>query len=59
MDGLNIDGTPGDLIKKELLKIAKIQLGSENYELSIEPGSKKGRNLLNYRYTTFVLCTIL
>lgn len=55
MDGLNIDGTPGDLIKKELLKIAKVQLGSENCELSIGPGSKKGRNLLNYRYTTFVL----
>lgn len=44
-DELNIDEISSDLIKKELIKIAKNLLNSNNVEISIEPGSKKGKNL--------------
>lgn len=42
-NGLNVDEVAGDLIKRELVKVVKQLSGSENVELSIEPGSKKGR----------------
>lgn len=41
--GLSIDEISGDLIKKELRNVVKKLTGSENVELSIEPGSKKGK----------------
>lgn len=44
---LSIDEIPGDLIKKELHEVVKKLTGSENVELGIEPGSKKGRKSLN------------
>lgn len=41
-DKLNLDEIPNDLIKNELIKIAKKRLNSEDVRISIEHGSKKG-----------------
>lgn len=43
----SIDEIPGDLIKKRLHEVVKQLSGSENVELGIEPGSKKGKNVKN------------
>lgn len=47
MNGMSIDELPGDLIKEELQRIVKHRLGSEDYEICIEPASKKGKRNLN------------
>lgn len=43
MSGLNIDDIIDASMKKELYKVIKEISGSDNVEVSIEPGSKKGK----------------
>lgn len=42
MNGLSIDELAGDRIKSELIKAVKKRLNSDNVEVCIEHGSKKG-----------------
>lgn len=42
MNGLSLDQLPGDIIKTALIKAIKERLNSENVEVCIESGSKKG-----------------
>lgn len=44
---LSIDEISGELIKKELREVVRKLTGSENVELGIEPGSKKGKVFIN------------
>lgn len=46
-DELNLNEISSDLIKKELIKIAKRRLNSDNVKISIERGSKKGEELID------------
>lgn len=46
-NGLSIDEISGELIKKELREVVRKLTGSENVELGIEPGSKKGKVFIN------------
>lgn len=50
---LSLDEIPGDLIKKELIKLVKRRLNSNNVKISIERGSKKG-----YQHSSFNLIVI-
>lgn len=42
LNGLDIDEISGVLIKEELIKVVKNQLGCSEVQLCIEHGSKKG-----------------
>lgn len=54
MNGINIDEKSNDIIKKELIRIVKQQLSSENFKFHIEPATVKGNCFKKNRQIDFL-----
>lgn len=54
MNGMNIDEKLDDIIKKELIKIVKLQLFSDFVEVNIEPASRECNCSLENRLLIYI-----